>query len=228
MNALRTAAAALVVLAVATAGACDARSAKPAPAPSPAATASALATVPATPGARSGTPAAFPAAEVDRARAAAAAGKLDVAADALAEALRKVEAAGPLRIEALQVVADPVRGYGLYAPIENATIAPGQPLLLYFEPLGFGYRSGGGGAAYEIDMSADLRLSTPDGTVLQEDPDMLTTSVTSRRPNREIQFVLRLQTKGMPEGDFVAEVTLNDRAGKKTTKASIPFKLRIP
>lgn len=226
MNALRFSAAALVGLLIATGIACDARSAKPAPAASPAPAETLIAATPAA--TKPGAPAAFPAAEVDRARAAAAAGKLDVAADALADALRKVEAAGPLRVEALQVVADPVRGYGLYSPIPNNTIAPGQPLLLYFEPLGFGYRSVAGGAAYEIDMSADLRILAPDGRVLQEDEDMLTSSVTSRRQNREVQFVLRLQTQGMPEGDFIAEVTLHDRAGKKTAKASVPVKLRIP
>lgn len=177
--------------------------------------------------------AAFPgAAEMERARAAASEGRLATASDELAEALRLVEEAGPLRIRNLTLVEEGVRGYGLYHP-KTDPVAPGRPILLYFEPAGMmhgreGSPAGEGGERWTIDVVADLAILDPGGTVLQKEENFLATSVESLRPNRELHFTLRLDTQGIQEGDYIAEVTLRDRIGKKTAVERIPIKVRIP
>ncbi len=163
---------------------------------------------------------------VERARTAVAAGDLSAASDALAEAARQVEEAGPLRIVSLALVEDSVRGYGLYDPRASGTIRPDEPLLLYFEPVGF--KRGRDGDRYAIDLAADLAVLDAAGTPLQRQDDFLVSAVESRRPNREIQFVLRLALPGVQEGDFIAEVTLKDRVGGKKAIARKPFRVRLP
>lgn len=177
-------------------------------------------------GTTSSQPAAFPGAvEMERARAAAEEGRLATASDELAEALRLVEEAGPLRIKNLTLVEEGVRGYGLYRP-KTDPVAPGRPILLYFEPGGMVH--GREGDRWTIDVVSDLAILDPGGTVLQKEENFLATSVESLRPNREIHFTLRLDTPGIQEGDYVVEVTLRDRIGKKSAAERIPVKVRIP
>ena len=171
-------------------------------------------------------PIAFPgSADLDRARTAAAAGKLDAAADALSDALRTIEDAGPLRIRNLKLVEKDVPGFGLYTPLKTSALKPGDGLFLYFEPAGMTHQFSED--LWHSDLSADLALLLPDGTVAQDQPDFLVSTVASHAPNREIQFVMRLATRGISEGDYAVRVTLHDRLGKKTAVEQIPVTFRI-
>lgn len=172
------------------------------------------------------TPASFTgAAELERARSLLAEGKPSAGAEALAEALRVVESAAPLRIASLTIAED-ARGYGLYVPDADSVVERGTPVLFYFEPVGMTH--GRQGDLWLLDMSADLTVLDAQGNVLQQLPDIVASRVTSRRPNREIQFVIRMQTIGMREGDFVGAITLKDRIGGETATEQVPFKIRIP
>lgn len=170
--------------------------------------------------------ASFPgSASLERARAAAAANQLDRAADALADAMREIEDAGPLRIRNMQLVERDVRGFGLYTGLRTDTLKPGDGLFLYFEPAGMTHVLADG--LWTSDLTADLAILLPDGTVAQDKPDFLVSTVQSHAPNREIQFVMRLATTGIQEGDFLVRVTLHDRLGKKTAVEQIPVKFRL-
>src|SRR3954465_1443503 len=79
-------------------------------------------------------------ANIEKARAAAAAGKLDGAADALSDALRELDDAGPLRIRHLTLVEQDGRGYGIYTPLPQNVLKPGDGLFLYFEPAGMAHQ----------------------------------------------------------------------------------------
>jgi hypothetical protein len=80
---------------------------------------------------------------------------------------------------------------------------------------------------WHSDLTADLAILLPDGTVAQDQPDFLVSTVTSHEPNREIQFVMRLATRGISEGDYRLRVTLHDRLGKKTAVEQIPVTFKI-
>lgn len=164
-------------------------------------------------------------AEIDRARAFLADGKQATGAEALADALRVVETAGPLRIANLTVAED-ARGYGLYTPDSDSTIAPKSTLLLYFEPVGITHGRDGG--QWLIDLSADLAVSDAKGAVLQEEREFLTARVASRHANRELHMAMRMTGITLPEGDYLAQITLRDRIGNEQAAEQIPFKVRIP
>ena len=163
------------------------------------------------------------AAEIDRARAAAAEGKLDRAADLLGDALRVIEDAGPLRIRNLQLVDKEVRGFGIYTPLKTPP-KPGENLFVYFEPAGMthAFRDG----FWHVDLSADLALLLTDGTVAQELPDFWVSEVASHAPNREIQIVMRLLGTGLPEGEYLMRVTLHDKLGRKIAVEKLPLSLK--
>jgi hypothetical protein len=168
-----------------------------------------------------------------QAQAAAAAGNVAQAQSLMDQALLAMDAAAPLRIEHLTVVEDSVRGFGIYTPIADGTIPAGKPLILYFEPGAFCHGSTGTGddTVYGSDLAADLIIVSANGTVLQQEPDFLSSKITSRRPNREVQFQLRLASgegpAGIPEGDYLARIVLHDKLCNKQASADIPFKVRI-
>lgn len=164
-------------------------------------------------------------AEIDRARAMLAEGKTATGAEALSDALRVVEESAPLRIANLTVAED-ARGYGLFTPDADATIEPGKTLLLYFEPVGMTHGKQDG--LWLLDLSADLVVTDAQGKVLQEEPDIVTSRVASRRPNREMHIGIRMTGVTIPEGDYVAQVRLKDRIGNETATDQVPFKVRVP
>lgn len=163
-------------------------------------------------------------ASLEKARQLASAGTLDGAADALSDALREIEDKGPLRIEHLQLVRPGVNGFGLYTPIPADTLQPGDGIIVYFEPTGITHAFSGD--MWHLDLSADLALLDAKGQTLEEKPGFLTQQVESHQPNREIQFVMRLLSTGMPEGDYAARITLHDRLGNKDAVATLPFHIK--
>jgi hypothetical protein len=165
--------------------------------------------------------------QIAAAQASAASGHFDEAAESLLNALLAFEEKEPLRIRHLVIVDGPVRGYGLYNPLPSDTVKIGEPLRLYLEPAGMSHHKNEQGT-WETKIDADLAIITPDGVVVQEQKDFLQSSFVSHEPNRELQFVLELATKGMQENDFVAKVTIHDRIGNKEAFAAVPFLLRIP
>lgn len=165
-------------------------------------------------------------ASLSRAQALAARGKLAEAADALSEAQRELDEAAPLRIQNLTVVEGAVRGYGLYEPKPDGVVVAGAPLVVYFEPAGMARQREG--ELWKMNLVADVAVLDAAGDRIVSQTDFLRSAVTSRRPNRELQFTLRLDIEGAPAGDYLVEVTLRDLLGKEQAVERVPFKIRLP
>lgn len=158
----------------------------------------------------------------------AAKGQLAAASDALTEAQRLIEEAAPLRIRNLTVADAAPQGFGLYTAKPAAALAPGEPLILYFEPNGFARTAGtAGSATWTTDLVADVNLYAPPQPVpFVAQPGFVKLGITSRQPNREVFLSATLHIAGVPPGDYVAEVVLTDNVGKETAKARVPFTLK--
>lgn len=163
--------------------------------------------------------------KVTEAGALAAKGQLAAASDTLAEAQRLLEEAAPLRIRNLTVVDAAPTGFGLYTAQPAAAIAPGAPLILYFEPNGFARSSSNN--VWTMDLVADVNLYAPPQPVpFHAEPKFVALNINSRQPNREIFLSATMHIKGVPPGDYVAEILLTDNVGKETAKARVPFTLK--
>ena len=152
----------------------------------------------------------------------AAGGQLADASDSLAEALRQVEEASPLRIENL-VIAEAAVGYGLYKERSSPSFQPGEPIFLYMEPYGMARKREGD--LYGIELVFDVAVIDGAGAELERKKDFLKLEVPSRRPNREIYATMKLHFGNYPPGSYVIEVVAHDKVGGEDAVQRIPFRI---
>lgn len=114
-------------------------------------------------------------------------------------------------------------GYGLYREHIPANIfRPGETIVLYMEPVGFGHEpiialdgsnsdADGSRTLYVINMTADYIISDSDGTVLATIEDLPAASLISHRQNTEFSLTLTLsQEEPFPVGDYIISYVVHD------------------
>jgi hypothetical protein len=112
------------------------------------------------------------------------------------------------------LVTEPAAGYGIYNPRPDEKFRVDEPILIYAEPFGFAYGSGGDGL-YTIGFIVDLKVMTEGGEVLGELPSVANLDLTSRYRNREFQANLTYTLSGIAPGRYVLETTLRDKNSEK-------------
>ena len=113
-------------------------------------------------------------------------------------------------------------GYGVYEA-RNNTFAPGETIVLYVEPVGFGHEqvieegdvnnNNSNTTLYLMNMTADYGIAAANGTELQliEDVEVLR-NITSHRPNTEMFLTLTItpDVQPLPIGSYVITYFVND------------------
>lgn len=140
----------------------------------------------------------------------------DVAALAAArDVLGKTwEATTGLAIGETALLVEPASGYGIYNPRPDEKFKLGEPVLIYAEPMGFGYGTPGEGL-YSIGFFVDLKVMTEAGEVLGDLQNLTELDLTSRYKNREFQANLTYNLEGIPPGRYVLQTTLRDKNSAK-------------
>jgi hypothetical protein len=110
-------------------------------------------------------------------------------------------------------------GYGVYQE-HGSVFRPGETIVLYVEPVGFGYRQipdGNGSALYLMNMTADYVIASSNGTELQTIEDVPVGSIVSHRANTELFLELTLmQARPFPVGDYDIKYTITDEVSGKS------------
>lgn len=163
-------------------------------------------------------------AQVRRAQEASSAGRATEALDALDEAAVLVSERMPLTIRRSTFVAEEPQGYGVFNPRDSTVFEVGQPLLVYAELAGQGWRRSGD--IFRTDISLDFELRTKDGRELVAQKAFNTIATASRRRNREFFVYLTYSFTGIEPGDYVVRTIVNDRAGSKQTSFDLAFTVR--
>ncbi len=116
-------------------------------------------------------------------------------------------------------------GYGVYREHIPANVfRPGETIVLYLEPIGFGHQpiadassqhisnnSTTSRTLYWINMTADMIISDSSGSELQAFEDLPAVSFISHRQNTEFSFILTLtQEQPFPDGDYIITYIIND------------------
>lgn len=140
----------------------------------------------------------------------------DVAALAAArDVLGKTwEATTGLAIGETALLVEPASGYGIYNPRPDERFKLGEPVLIYAEPMGFGYGTPGEGL-YSIGFFVDLKVMTEMGEVLADLQNLTELDLTSRYPNREFQANLTYNLEGISPGRYILQTTLRDKNSAK-------------
>jgi len=113
-------------------------------------------------------------------------------------------------------------GYGVYEE-RNNIFAPGETIVLYVEPVGFGHEqviekgdvnsNNSDTILYLMNMTADYEIAAANGTELQliEDVEVLR-NITSHRPNTEMFLTLTItpDVQPLPVGSYVITYSVKD------------------
>lgn len=134
-------------------------------------------------------------------------------------------AAMPLTIRKVALVTS-ASGVGVYTLRDGATYAPGERLLLYVEPVGYGYGDDGLGNKV-IALSVDLTLKSEAGEALGTIENIGSIKLSSRTRNRELFFSLNLSldAASIPPGRYLADFTMRDGNSDKTAPFSVAFEI---
>ncbi|MFN3854848.1 MAG: hypothetical protein ACK4M0_10660 [Phreatobacter sp.] len=164
------------------------------------------------------------AALAERAREAAAAGRAIEALDALDEAAALIAERMPLTIRRATFVAEEPQGYGVFNPRDSNVFEAGQPLLIYAELAGQGWRRSGD--IFRTDLVLDFELLRADGQPLVAQQAFNTIATASRRRNREFFLYVTYGFTGIEPGAYVVRTLVRDRAGNKQSSFDLAFHVR--
>src|SRR5690606_22789623 len=89
----------------------------------------------------------------------------------------------PLTFRNAQFVTEAVT-YGIYTPRADAVFKAGESLLVYAEPVGYGFRDNGDGT-YSFGVDIDLAIRDTAGGEVVNQKDFASAVLSSRRKNRE-------------------------------------------
>jgi hypothetical protein len=146
--------------------------------------------------------------------------ELDKREAALVEAWEKM----PLTVRRALFETDRAEGFGQYKERTSNVFKPGEKLVAYVEPAGYGWKEAGPGE-FEFGFNVDFLLKSPDGKVLGGQENFANLALKSHARNREFMLNLTMNVSGAPPGDYVLEYKLRDVTGDKSTVIQLPFKI---
>lgn len=151
------------------------------------------------------------------------------AEDALTMAEKAYESAwesAPLTIARAILVSGPAQGYGIYTERPAGPYKPGEKVLIYSEPKGFGYRDNGDGTV-TFGFSLDLSVTGPDGAEVFSQADWQHVELTSKERNREFMLTIDLDFGATPPppGDYKLNFLVHDMNSSESAPISLPVTL---
>jgi hypothetical protein len=146
------------------------------------------------------------------------------ALDNLRDALQGIWNLAPLSVRNATFVDAPPEGPGQYEPRDGIVFESIDPILLYFEPVG--YTVVKQGEKYKYALSSDFAVVDDNGKEIGRQKDVGRSEATSRMFNMELMMLLTINLKGLPSGKYKLVVTLKDLNSDKTTTFEMPFGIR--
>lgn len=145
---------------------------------------------------------------------------LTVAQKAVIEAWSKV----PFSQQNVTFVTEPSTGYGVYEKRDSNVFKPGEPLLSYAEPIGYGWKQLPDNR-YELHLVADLAIIDASGEVVWSKKGFLDSTLQSYRQNLEFKLDMSLNVDGAPAGKYKLRYTLYDMSSGKTSSFDQDFEI---
>jgi hypothetical protein len=146
-------------------------------------------------------------------------------------ALRDVQAAydrlwqaSPLFLtQALFIKEDP-QGYGHYDPRSDAVFTGQDPLYIYVEPAGYGFKFDG--TLYRFGFAVDVAVLDANGKERGGAKDFTNFDYVKRTPNREIELSFVINPLGLPAGDYQLKLTVHDKVKSQSVSQTLPFSIK--
>jgi hypothetical protein len=110
---------------------------------------------------------------------------------------------------------DTASGFGVYSERANHIYKPGEKIVLYMEPVGYGYGTDGLGNSM-VALSVDIAVVSAAGESLGTMEKVGRIQLASRSHNRELFFKLDLSLGGLPPGKYRCDFVMHDENSNKT------------
>lgn len=140
------------------------------------------------------------------------------------EAFTKIWDGMPLGVRKILFVAREPGGYGIYEPRIDNIFQRDEQLVVYSEPVGFGWQDKGG--VYFSDIVVDYAIRNPGGKVLAEQSAFASFTQTSRERSSEFVARIKLDITSAVPGSYVLALTFHDQIDIETTSVDMPFEIR--
>lgn len=147
-------------------------------------------------------------------------GDIELAEEAVIAAWQRTS----LTFRTAVIVDAPPEGFGIYQERAHNEFAPGEPVVIYAEPVGYAWHENPDGT-YTFGFDVDLLLKKTDGAIVGGQENFQHLELTSRTRNREFMLTLTLTVDGAPPGDYVVEYTTRDIASEEAAVISLPFSI---
>lgn len=144
--------------------------------------------------------------------------------DAARQALVAIWADLPLTVRNVTITEGAATRYGDYTPAPDNTVTAGQPVHIYAEVLGYGWRDNGDGTLSER-LEADLSLLDSARTTIASKQNFLSIDIRSRQKLLETFLTLDATLSAFAPGDYTLQYALRDTAGGKQTTFEVPIRL---
>jgi hypothetical protein len=130
----------------------------------------------------------------------------------------------PLTVRRALFVTEEPKGFGIYTARASSHFKRGEPIIVYAEPIGFGWKSVEDGQ-FEFGFNVDLAVKTAAGKTVGGQDNFGKLAMKSRYRNREFMIHLTLNLSDAPTGDYLLDYKLHDLGTDKTTTLELPFTL---
>ena len=159
--------------------------------------------------------------EIEKARAAAGAGKSLEAYEALKEAeLALWNSMTEIFLRKTVLVTEEPPLFEAYVPRKDNRYRPGEAIFLFAEPVGYTILEQDG--VYSYDVTADVTIVDSNGVIRGGQKDFGSWKFASRRPVVELGLYFTFDLSGLDEGDYIIETVIRDRNSPKTASFSTP------
>jgi hypothetical protein len=115
-------------------------------------------------------------------------------------------------------------GFGIFKKRTSNAFGKGEPLLIYVEPVGYGWSQQG--PLYKSDIAADFELRDTKGKILAGQKDFASFRLTSHDRNTEYFMNVTYNLSGLPAGAYIIGTTLRDKVTGKTAGFDLPFSVK--
>jgi hypothetical protein len=146
------------------------------------------------------------------------------AIETLRRAINAIASKGPLLLRRVQFITEPPKGFGIYNPRPNNVFPSGEPLIVYAEPVGMGWKTEGG--LNKSLIVTDFEVYSADGKLLGGQKEFGKFEFNSRELNQEVHSHLTITLTGAPRGRYKFVATYRDLVGNKSAKLELPFEIR--
>jgi hypothetical protein len=115
-------------------------------------------------------------------------------------------------------------GFASYEPRADNVFKPGEPLIVYTEPIGISWQQEGDTVSSKL--AVDFELRSPDGAVLGGQKGFGEFAFTAREQPIDYMAHVTINLTGAPAGNYILGLTVRDVNSGKTASADLPFEIK--